>query len=43
MLGEGALVSQFPDWPGLQTIGVEVSYRAENKKENINLDAYFIS
>ncbi|HDN9513862.1 TPA: ISAs1 family transposase, partial [Aeromonas salmonicida] len=33
VLEAGVLASQFPDWPGLQTIGVAVSYRTENKKK----------
>ncbi len=32
VLEAGVLASQFPDWPGLQTIGVAVSYRTENKE-----------
>jgi len=43
VLDAGALASQFPDWPGLQTIGVAVSYRAENKKKTSLEMRYFIS
>lgn len=41
VLDAGALASQFPDWPGLQTIGVAVSYRTE-KKTSLEM-RYFIS
>ncbi|WCH53166.1 ISAs1 family transposase [Aeromonas salmonicida] len=43
VLEAGVLASQFPDWPGLQTIGVAVSYRTENKKKTTLDMRYFIS
>lgn len=43
VLEAGALASQFPDWPGLKTIGVAVSYRTEKKKKATLDMRYFIS
>jgi predicted transposase YbfD/YdcC len=43
VLEAGVLASQFPDWPGLQTIGVAVSYRTENKNKTTLDMRYFIS